>query len=143
MIIYIDMDDVICDFKGTYAIMRELNPSLKFPQSSIKFWTSLKPVEGAIKAVNTLRGLHDVFILSAPSIRNPASYSGKRIWVENHLGRDFIDRLILCNYKGLLKGDYLIDDNIKGKGQENFEGTQIVFGNKLFPTWKEVLKVLT
>jgi 5'-nucleotidase len=140
MRIFIDMDGVICDYKGTYAIMRKLVPALRFPQSGTEFWTSLKPIDGAIEAVNKLREVHDVFILSAPSVRNPASYSGKRMWIQDYFGKDFVDRLILCNYKGLVKGDILIDDNLTGKGQEDFEGRQIHFGHSPYLTWNEVLE---
>ena len=142
MRIYIDMDGVICDFKGLYTTMRNKVPTLKFPQSNREFWTNLKPIKGAIEAVNKLRGLHDVYILSAPSVRNPSSYSGKRIWIENYFDMDMVNKLILCNHKGLLSGDYLIDDNLKGKGQEDFKGIQIHFGKDPHPTWKEVLDTL-
>ena len=30
--------------------------------------------------------------------------------------------MIISGYKHLLKGDYLIDDNVTGKGQDKFEG---------------------
>lgn len=142
MRILIDMDGVICNYKEMHALMKTLAPSLRFPQSGKKFWTSLKPIEGAIEAVNKLRELHDVYILSGPSTRNPASYSGKRIWIEEHFDKDMAERLILCNFKGLVKGDILIDDNLTGKGQEDFEGRQIHFGHEIYPTWKEVLEEL-
>jgi len=119
MIIHIDMDGVMCNYKEGHDIMKKLVPSLKYPQKGIAFWTRLKPIVGAIEAVNKLREVHDVYILSAPSTYNPASYSGKRIWVKEHFDIDLADRLILCNYKGLLRGDVLIDDNRTGKGQES------------------------
>lgn len=142
MIVHIDMDGVICNYKGAHAAMKKLVPSLKYPQRGIEFWTSLKPLEGAIEAVNKLREVHDVYILTGPSTHNPASYSGKRIWIENHFDMDLATRLILCNYKGLLRGNVLIDDNSTGKGQEKFEGGVMLFGADQFPTWKEVLEVL-
>jgi len=41
-----------------------------------------------------------------------------------------------------LKGDILIDDNIKGKGQEIFEGRLIHFGSDQFPDLKSVRREL-
>ena len=64
----------------------------------------------------------DVYILTAPSIRNPHCYSEKRILVEKWLGFGAVKKLIITPNKDLNKGDYLIDDNSCGKGQENFEG---------------------
>ena len=140
MIIYIDMDGVICNYEYSYNLMRKINPAIRFPQSKKKFWTDLNPIEGAIYAVNILRKKHQVYILTAPSTKNSESYSGKRIWIKKHFDMDMVERLILCNYKGLLDGDVLIDDNHKGKGQEDFKGQLILFGSKDFPTWDDVLK---
>lgn len=140
MRILIDMDGVICNYKDMAARMKKLTPSQRFPQSHEDFWIALKPIEGAIKAVNKLRRSHDVYILSGPSTRNPGSYSGKRIWVENHFDMDMVDRLILCNHKGLVQGDVLIDDNVKGKGQEHFEGTLVQFGSTDYPNWDSTLE---
>lgn len=47
--------------------------------------------------------------------------------------------MILSPDKGLLKGDFLIDDHIDGKGQERFEGRLIQFGSGEFPDWAAVL----
>ena len=63
-----------------------------------------------------------VHILSAPSVFNPLCYTEKRLWVENYPGFEFVHKLILATNKGLLEGDYLIDDYIAGRGQENFDG---------------------
>ncbi len=134
------MDGVMCDYEGTYALEKKEAPHLKFPQKEQIFWLKLKPIKGAIEAVNKLRELHDVYILTAPSKRNPASYSGKRIWVEDYFDMDMVDRLILCNNKGLLRGNLLIDDNLTGKRQENFQGQQLHFGSKKYPDWASVLK---
>ena len=44
-------------------------------------------------------------------------------------------KLIITPNKGLNKGDYLIDDNATGKGQENFEGELILIGSTEYPDW--------
>jgi len=48
----------------------------------------------------------------------------------------------LATNKGLLKGDYLIDDYVAGRGQENFEGELIHFGSEQYPDWSSVTKYL-
>ncbi|MBL4772483.1 MAG: hypothetical protein JKX98_02405, partial [Alcanivoracaceae bacterium] len=78
----------------------------------------------------------------APSPLNPLSYTEKRNWIEKYFGINFVDRLILCMNKGLLKGEQLIDDYTEGRGQENFEGSLIQFGSKCFPDWKTINEFL-
>jgi len=143
-IIYIDMDDVIVDFYTAYDEYRRSHPGIQFPQATLGFFEKMLPIEGAIDAVNTLRSnsRFSVYILTAPSVKNPISYTEKRLWIEKYFGFEFCERLIICSNKGLLKGDFLIDDNIKGKGQEKFEGQLIHFGSKESSGWLEVLSML-
>jgi len=144
MIIYIDMDDVLCDYSHAHAEALKQNPSLIFPQSQRGFFENLVPIEGGIETVKYLKQSknYEPYILTAPSEHNPLSYTEKRIWIEKHLGFDFVERLIICSNKSLLKGDILIDDHISGKGQENFEGQLIHFGSKEFLNWNMVQKIL-
>ncbi len=53
-----------------------------------------------------------------------------------------VEQLIISPNKGLLKGECLIDDNVVGKGQENFEGQLIQFGCGIASSWKSVLVYL-
>ena len=143
-IIYVDMDDVICDYQSAYSFYKSENPKLKFPQSLTGFFKNLDPIECSIESVNTLRKVSgfEVYILTAPSSRNAESYSAKRIWVEKYFGLEFTDRLIICSNKGLMLGDILIDDNTSGKGQECFQGELIHFGSERYPNWEIVVKYL-
>ncbi len=88
MIIYIDMDDVLCDFSSAKKRALEVFPSIKYPQSQYGFFEKLTPLEGAIDAINTLidSSRYDPYILTAPSTRNPLCYTEKRVWVENTFG---------------------------------------------------------
>ena len=138
------MDDVLAGFRaGIYAHIDE-NPYTFIPQAELGFFENLEPISGAIDAVNKLRknNIFDIYILTAPSTRNPHSYSEKRIWVEKYFDYDFTDKLIICSNKALLKGDFLVDDSASGKGQENFEGELIHFGSNVFPDWDSVLRYL-
>ena len=103
----------------------------------------LEPIPNAIAAVNKLREIHNVFVLTAPSTRNPHCYTEKRIWIEEQFDYAFTKKLIISPDKGLLKGDYLIDDHADGKGQNRFEGMLIQFGSEAFADWETVLKYLT
>ena len=105
-IVYVDMDDVLCRYSDAHANALKSDPGIAFPQGIVGFFQSLDSVEGAVEAVDVLRDLYDVFILTAPSTRNPHAYSEKRLWVEEHFGYAFTKKLIISPDKGLLKGDY-------------------------------------
>jgi 5'(3')-deoxyribonucleotidase len=141
MIIYVDMDDVICDYSKRIECQKEKYPEVKFPQSVEGFFRGLEPVFGAIEAVEKLRAKSGVelYILTAPSTRNPLSYTEKRLWVEEKFDYELTKNLIMCSNKGLLKGDILIDDHDSGRGQESFEGRLIHFGTEKYRNWGLVL----
>lgn len=139
-IVYVDMDGVLCDIAAGYQRVLASNPEIQFPQSVPGIFESLDPIENAIESVNTLRELCDVWVLSAPSPRNPHSYSEKRIWIEKHFDYAFAKKLILATDKSLLRGDYLIDDHASGKGQESFQGELVLFGSPQYKDWDAVLR---
>lgn len=143
-IVYIDMDDTLADFMGAYEFAREEKPTMAFPQAEYGFFANLKPLEGAVESVEVLlkSDLYSPYILTAPSTINPLCYTEKRIWVEQHLGMEMVERLIISPDKSLLKGDYLVDDIAEGKGQEGFEGELIQFGTLEYPDWQSVMEFL-
>jgi len=140
-IIYVDMDDVLCDFTGAYEKAIDQNPKIEFPQSQYGFFRNLKPIPSGVETVNFLNSVENfqVYILTAPSIRNPLCYIEKRLWIEDYFDLDMVNRLIISPNKGLNKGDYLIDDNESGKGQEHFEGKLLHFGSASFKDWNQIL----
>lgn len=144
MIIYIDMDDVLCEYTSAHHEALNNNPGILYPQSQYGFFLNLKPVNNAIETVFLIHDSEEYtpYILTAPSTRNPFSYTEKRVWVEKYFGTDFVERLIICSNKSLLKGDVLIDDNIEGKGQERFEGQILQFGSEQYPDWVAILTEL-
>ena len=132
------MDDVMAAFTEAYELALEHNPDIKFPQSQLDFFRNLQPIDGAIDTINRLRTIYDLYVLTAPSYKNPLCYMEKRIWIEDKFDMAMVLKLIISPNKGLLKGNFLIDDNIQGKGQENFEGKVVHFGSKEFPNWHAV-----
>jgi len=137
--IFVDMDDTLCDFSGKFKVMQEASKvPLAYPQSRYGFFSSLEPLEGAIAAFRRLEEYFEVYILTAPSYRNPLCYTEKRVWVEQHLGLETTKNLIICQRKGLLKGDFLIDDH----DYPEFEGQHLKFGTAPFENWQKVLDYL-
>ena len=139
-IIYVDMDHTLCDFSASYLEYKEDFPQVEYPHSIPGFFTGLAPLPNAVEVFRWLKNHSDVdlYILTAPSVRNPHSYTEKRLWVEEHLGIDSAYKLIISPNKGLNIGHYLIDDYIEGKGQENFQGQVLQFGTSKFPDWQSI-----
>lgn len=143
--VFVDMDDVLTAFRPAFEAARSAEPASLWPQAIPGFFSALEPVPDAVRGMHVLDAMAgvDVQILTAPSPRNPHSYSEKRLWIEQHLGYQFVKRLHISPRKDLFKGDLLIDDNEKGKGQENFEGSLIKFGSDFCVDWPEaVVRVL-
>ena len=65
-IVYIDMDDTLCDFQGAFSEALKLNPTVRYPQSQYRFFANLLPIEGAIETVKRLINSdeYDPYILS-------------------------------------------------------------------------------
>ena len=136
-IVYIDMDGVLCNYKEHFLNMLAKNPKIEYPQTQYGFYIGISEIEGAIEAYKKLEEIYDVWILTRPSWKNPLCYTEKRVWVEDHLSKLHCRKLIICHDKSLLKGDYLIDDNV-----HDFEGESFLFGSEEYPNWSSVLKKL-
>jgi 5'(3')-deoxyribonucleotidase len=140
-IVLIDMDGVICDFdkraKELEAQGIKGSSLFKHPDA----YKDLEPIEGAIDAWAALQDKYETYILSTPPWSNPEGWSEKRIWVQKYLGDSAKKKLILCHNKGLVKGDYLIDDRI-ANGVADFEGEHLHFATEKFPGWESILEYL-
>jgi 5'(3')-deoxyribonucleotidase len=139
-VVYVDMDHTLCDLSASYLKYKEDSPQVEFPHSIPGFFSGLAPMPNAIEVYHWLSNQDnvDLYILTAPSIRNPSSYTEKRLWVEKHLGVDAAYKLIINPNKGLNLGHFLIDDYTEGKGQESFEGKLLQFGSSKYPDWKSI-----
>ena len=126
---YFDLDGVMCDYESLRDIRH---------YRAKDFFLDLEPIPGAIEAFHILNERYNTYFLSTAPWSAPLSWTDKRLWVEKHLGGAAHKKLILTHNKGLLKGDYLIDDRI-ANGVADFEGIHIHFGSDDFPDWNSVL----
>lgn len=138
MIVYVDMDNVLCDCDGAIRTVKVTKPEMPYPQAEYGFFLKLDPLPGALDGIRALAEVHDVWILTRPSVINPMCYLEKRVWVENHLGLPWCYKLILSPDKALLRGDILVDDN----PWPGFQGVQLLFGSQVCPNWAAVLNYL-
>jgi len=49
-ILYIDMDDVLCDYTSALEFTKEQHPDVEFPQSVPGFFENLKPMNNAVNS---------------------------------------------------------------------------------------------
>jgi len=125
-ILYLDMDGFLFDYDSHYKL-HNLRKDQPEPQG---FFETIPIYPGAVDFVNALydSGKFEIYFLSTPSWSSPTSYTEKRLALEAHFRKEIVyKKLILSHNKGLLKGDYIIDDR-KVNGVENFEGIHLHYG---------------
>lgn len=141
--LYVDMDNVLVDFDG--AVKQLSDETRKEYEGRIEdvpgLFDMMKPMPGAIEAIDVLKDHFDMYILSTAPWNNPTAWSDKVKWVQKYFGEVFYKRLIISHHKDLCKGDYLIDDRVKN-GAGEFDGELILFGGDRFPNWDSVVRYL-
>lgn len=143
-VILVDMDGVICDWQAQFdAFLAKHCPHIPLiPREEITvfksqslyaqeyhaeiaemmnlkgFYRTLNPIAGAVKALHEMEKEYTVFICTAPYVTNETCASEKILWVQEHLGDNWMDRMVITSDKTLVAGDVLIDDKplIKGVG---------------------------
>jgi 5'-nucleotidase len=153
MLVLIDQDGVLADFdRGVNLLWHEKFPDravvdlalrrnfylrddypaeyradIKDLQASAGFILGLPPVPGALVALKTMLGAgHDVRICTAPLSRFTNCVVEKYQWVQEHLGPEWVRRVVLTKDKTLVRGDVLIDDKPEVTGS-------------LVPTWEHLV----
>jgi len=142
-ILYVDMDNVLVDFKS--GIQQLNHQQLELFEGRYDevpgIFGLMDPMENAIESFVLLSRYCDAYILSTSPWNNDTAASDKVRWVKKHLGEAAHKRLILSHHKNLNKGDFLIDDRT-ANGAGDFEGEHIHFGTPDFPDWKSVCSYL-
>lgn len=140
-IVYIDMDGVLCNFDKRQEELVSLGLNKFKAQNHEQTFKDLEPMPGAIEAWNLLQEKYETYVLSTAMWSNVHAWTDKRVWVEKYLGKSANKKLILSHNKGLLRGDFLIDDRV-ANGVADFQGLHIHFGTDQFPDWHSVLRFL-
>ena len=142
-IVYVDMDNVLVDFKTGIATLSqaELEHYEERYDEVPHIFSKMEPMENAIASYIQLCSKFDTYILSTSPWENPTALNDKLDWVKKHLGQHAYKRVIFSHYKNLNHGHYLIDDREKN-GAEKFTGELILFGGEKFPNWNSVIEYL-
>jgi 5'-nucleotidase len=146
-ILYIDMDNVIVDFKsGISRLSQSTRDEFVGHLDDVPgIFALMDPMPGAIESVNKLRHHYDTYVLSTAPWANPSAWSDKVEWIHRYFGdheeTPLYKRLILSHHKNLNAGDFLIDDRT-ANGVEQFKGEHIHFGQGDWPDWEKVTNYL-
>ena len=154
-ILYIDMDNVIVDFKsGIMRLSQEVQREFAGNLDDVPgIFSLMDPMPGAIESVQTLSQYFDTYVLSTAPWSNPSAWSDKVEWIQHYfkndettalkdpLGNPLWKRLILSHHKHLNQGDFLVDDRT-ANGADRFNGEHIHFGQERWPDWETILKYL-
>ena len=142
-ILYIDMDNVLVDFRSAIPrlpadVVRQFEGRLDEVPG---IFSLMDPVVGAIEAFHKLAERFDTYVLSTSPWENSSAWSDKLLWVKRHLGQAAYKRLILTHHKNLNLGHFLVDDRTNN-GAERFQGEHVLFGSPRFPDWPAVATYL-
>lgn len=153
MVILVDMDNTLVEFsEGLAELWRERYPQEVFiPPAQQKYFhphrdyperlhakihaichepgfvRNLKPALGGIPAIHQmLADGHDVRFVTSHLVGYDPSVVEKFQWIEDHFGREFVNRIVLTRDKTLIRGDVLIDDKPEITGS-------------MTPIWRHIL----
>jgi 5'-nucleotidase len=143
-IVYVDMDNVLVDFKSgieqlSEVVQKEYEGKLdEVPH----IFSLMQPMPKAIESYKLLSANFDTYILSTAPWENHTAWHDKVVWVKKYLGTEAYKRLILTHNKHLNIGDYLIDDRPTHNGADKFKGEFIHFASAKYPDWDGVMNYL-
>jgi len=153
MVILVDMDNTLAEFSEGFArVWQERYPSEVFvpptEQQSFHphkdypehlhekvhaichepgFIRGVMPTLGGLDAVHAMLAEgHNVRFVTSHLIGYDPSVLEKFQWIEDHFGREFVDRIVLTRDKTLIRGDVLIDDKPE------------IIGS-MAPSWRHIL----
>jgi len=133
--VFLDMDNVIANFDGALAAVIWDPPEMFVPG----FFRNLKVMPGAKEGVQALLNNPklNVYIGTKHTTATDYSPSEKVGWVREHFPK-LLKKMCIVTDKLLLRGDYLIDDDLRWK---DFDGHFIHFDKtKPEEEWQRIAK---
>lgn len=123
-IVFVDMDGVLADFDGAVTSGVKKDPPEMFVPG---FFRKLNVMEGAKEGIAALLANPNisVYIGSKPTYANTLCATEKMDWIQEHFP-ELKKRMVLVCDKKLLRGNFLIDDDVERWGHK-FKGAFIFF----------------
>jgi 5'(3')-deoxyribonucleotidase len=149
-IICVDMDEVIADALGEHllrynrdfpervtreelrgqwlwdVVPRERTSVLESYMLSEDFFAVLDVMPDAQRVLELLQTRYEIYIATA-AMEVPSSFNAKFKWLAKHFPFIPSSHIVFCGDKGILRGDYLIDDN--PRQLRRFRGEGILFSS--------------
>ena len=90
------------------------------------FFAVLDVMPHSQRVIEALQERYDVYIATA-AMEVPTSFNAKYDWLARHFPSIPASHIVFCGDKGILRGDYLIDDN--PRQLRRFEGEGILYSS--------------
>lgn len=131
--LFIDMDDTTAQFIGDKRLnhVTIIHTHFDYPEMHIEgFFRELDPMPNAIESVRKLIASEkfDIYILSVPLATSPGSYFEKVEWIKEHIP-ELLKKIVFTQDKGLIRGDYLVDDSLAWKDKWEKNGGKFIHFN--------------
>jgi len=88
------------------------------------FFAVLDVMPDAPRVIRALQSKYEVFIATA-AMEVPTSFTAKYLWLQKHFPFIPASHIVFCGDKGILRAEYLIDDN--PRQLRRFEGEGILY----------------
>ena len=130
-----DYPDIFATYKGDdteYEFERnfpeEHHAIIKSLRNQEGFFRDLPVIPGAKEALEEMQATeHEVYICTAPIWEYRYCIPEKFAWVEEHLGREWVMRILTARDKTIVLGDVLIDDKPGVAGKHTPKWEHILF----------------
>ena len=136
-LVLLDVDGILADFIGSVLDIIKKETGIEFYENNIKtfemfedlktskyniknicykhfkkpkYALKLKLLDGSVQAVERIKELADIHVVTTPMHMNPTWTFEREQWLKKHFNIDYKD-ITFTSKKYLLKGDVLIDDN--------------------------------
>ncbi|WP_345945024.1 5'-3'-deoxyribonucleotidase [Granulicella sp. dw_53] len=119
----------LADLHGKWlweVVALDRHPMLESYLRSEDFFSVLQVMPESQRVLRALQSRYEVFIATA-AMEVPTSFEQKYRWLEKHFPFIPASHIVYCGDKGILRADYLIDDN--PRQLRRFEGEGILFSS--------------
>jgi 5'(3')-deoxyribonucleotidase len=106
------------------VVALDRHPALESYLRSVDFFEALDVMPESQRVLERLQKKYEVFIATA-AMEVPTSFAGKYAWLERHFPFIPSSHIVYCGDKGILRADYLIDDN--PRQLRRFQGEGILY----------------